>query len=520
MFSPAISLQNRSRRAARPNSILKSIPAPIGGWNARDAMSEMKSDEAIYLDNFVPDTLGVRKRRGVTTHATGITGNFVESLLEYNAPGSSAKLFAASPTTIWDVTAEATATAVVTSLSNGRWQSTMFPTPGGNFLVICNGTDAVRNYNGTAWSTPTINNVSSSSLINVTAHMSRLWFIEQSTLSVWYLDTNSISGDATELDLGSISDKGGELIAMASWSRDGGSGLDDFAVFVTSKGQVHVFQGSDPDSALTWARVGTFNGPEPIGRRCLIKLGADLCLLSSQGVLPLPQYLSESSAGVSKLAVTDKISGAFKDAYLNGGTDFGWAVKEYPRENLLIVNVPITERAVQHQYVMNLKTGAWCRFKDINAGCIGLKGDELFFGCNDGIVRKYGGGTTFDDDGDPVQSLGVQAYNNFGTPSQKHFLMARPLMTGPLGYVPQVKLLTDFNTSLPTFDPVAYSGVGPAWDETFWDLSEWGDGLTVTAQWQTISGAGTVGALAIATTVTTALIWNQTDVLMERGGVL
>jgi hypothetical protein len=521
MFSPGISTQQRVRVSGVEHSREKALVAPVGGWNARDALPAMKPDHAVYLDNLIPDTLGVRLRRGMTTHATGITGNFVESLMEYNVAGASPKLFAAGPTAIFDVSAEATATSVVSSLSNGRWQHTMFATTGGNYLVACNGADSVRNYDGSSWTTPAITGVTSSTLINVCTHVQRLFFVRTGTLKYYYLDALAIAGAASEVDLAPLCKHGGELVAMASWSRDGGSGLDDYAVFATSKGEILVYQGIDPSTADTWALVGVFKVPEPVGRRCFIKLGADLCYLSSQGVMPLPQFLGKSSAGISEIAVTDKISGAFKDAYRSGGTLFGWQIIEYPKENLLICNVPIKERATQHQYVMNLKTGAWCRFKDINAGCWGVKGDALFAGGNDGKVREYGKtATKYDDDGTAITALGVQAYNDFGTPKVKRFTMARPWITGPAGYVPQVRMLVDFSTTLPTFDPVSYTQIGEQWDEALWDVALWASGSLASSYWQSVTGTSTVGAIAMAAQLTRSFHWNKTDILYEPGGVL
>ena len=82
MFSPVISAQSRAMAAGRrhaPDPF--TLPAPYGGWNARDAKTEMKPNEAIVLDNFIPDFQGVQQRRGFAQHATGIAGSFVESLM-------------------------------------------------------------------------------------------------------------------------------------------------------------------------------------------------------------------------------------------------------------------------------------------------------------------------------------------------------------------------------------------------------------------------------------------------------
>jgi hypothetical protein len=194
--------------------------------------------------------------------------------MEWNGPAGTRKLFGATSSAIYDATtAGAVGAAAVSSLTSGQWSHTMFATAGGNFLVACNGADDVRNYDGSSWTTPSITGVTSANLIQVAVHMSRLWFVEKNTLKVWYLSTNAISGSATSIDFGSLSRLGGHLVGMTSWSRDGGAGIDDIAVFVTSRGEVHVYEGADPSSTTTWSRVGTFKIAEPIGRRCFIKAG-------------------------------------------------------------------------------------------------------------------------------------------------------------------------------------------------------------------------------------------------------
>lgn len=74
---------------------IQTLPAPIGGWNARDALATMPITDAIVLDNFFPDTNEVRLRKGFETHVTtGIGSTDVETLAEFNA-GTTRKLLAA-----------------------------------------------------------------------------------------------------------------------------------------------------------------------------------------------------------------------------------------------------------------------------------------------------------------------------------------------------------------------------------------------------------------------------------------
>lgn len=506
------------QRLLKQISTVKTIPPPTGGWNRRDPLPGMPPEDAIVLDNLIPGRGSAALRRGYASHATGL-GSFVESLMEYGGVGGTNKLFGATPTAIYNVTASgAVGAAELSSLTNGRWQHTMFATAAGNYLVIANGADAVRNYDGSSWSTPSITNVTSSTLATVTAHAERLWFIENNTLNVWYLPAAAIAGAATKFPLGSFCRLGGYLLAMGSWSRDGGAGPDDMAVFITSKGEVVVYSGSDPSSASTWSRVGTFRIPEPIGRRCLIKAGADLGALTSLGILPMSEVLDNNISGQSQQAITNKISGAFQEAYATVGGSFGWQVAEYPREKLLLVNVPIAERVTQHQYVLNIETGAWCRFLGVNAGCWAMMGSNLYFGGNNGVVYKYG--VDYLDGTSTISATVQQAFSNFGVVGNKQFKAARPLVRAPEGYTPSVQLKLDYDTTAPNLPATSAASSASLWDVALWDAAMWGNTSVPRSSWQGVTGIGVTASLAMTLSLAQEFVLNQTDIMYEPGGYL
>jgi hypothetical protein len=499
------------------------LPPPVGGWNKRDALPLMDDKDAIRLDNWIPDTNSVHLRGGFATHAIiEATATAIESLIQYVPPNTTnAKMFAAIPTAIYDVTAAATASAtaaVVTGLTNGRWQHSQMTNTAGSFLVICNGADAPRTYNGTTWATcsVTTTGLSISNLIGVHNHMNRLWFIEENQNYVWYLGTSAIAGAMTQFLLPFR--KGGKLMAMGTWSRDGGAGPDDFAVFVSNRGEICVYSGTDPSAATTWALLGYYNIPEVIGRRCIHHAGADLGVLTSQGLVSLARILSLPEGAAGRASFTDKISGQFREQYRSTGTLFGWESIEYPKKNLLIVNVPIAERTTQHQYVMNINTGAWCRFTGINGGCWSLLGDNIYFGGNDAVVRKFDS-TTMDGTSN-ITAVLQSAYSTFRTAVTKHFTMARPIFLAPTQYVPPVTIQTNYDTSEPSISTVVASTSGTQWDAAQWDSFQWAGGDIPTLNWQTIAGEGRAGSIAFGVSSSETLTYNGCDVGFERGGYL
>ena len=508
-------LRNNASRSV--TSTVKVVPPPLKGWNARDDLSDMDPDDAVVLDNLVPSDTGVFIRPGYATWVTGL-GSAVLSLMEYSAPGSANKLFATTATAVYDVTTSgAVGAAVVTGLSNGNWQHSMFATAGGSFLVMCNGADGVRNYDGAVWTTPVITGVTSANLVTVTPHMSRLWFAEENTLKAWYLPTLAIAGAATSIELGSLSRLGGKLMAIASWTRDSGAGIEDLAAFITSRGEVHIYGGTDPSSSTTWRRVGTFKIAEPVGRRCLIKVGGDVGIITSQGVVPLSGILSRAESAQGKIAITDKIRNAFTVAYTGNPASNAWQCIEYPVLKLLILNAPIVDGVSAQQFVMNAHTGAWCRFVDINANVWSLKGTDMFFAGAAGTVYKVGGNS---DDGAAIGGLSVSAFQNFGSPQTKSFRRIRPQFFGPSGYRPSIALKLDYSDEFALYNAAAFVSPGTAWDVGAWDASPWASPSQSSALWQGITGEGFVAAVIVKLSSVEAMTYNGAKILFETGDQL
>src|SRR5512135_3576870 len=167
-----------------------SLPAPTGGWNARDGLGEMPPLDAVILDNWFPRPADVLQRPGSTNWATGL-GAQVNAVMAYNA-GASSKLFAAAGANIYDCTAGGSVgAAVFSTATSDRWLHTNVATPGGNFLNLANGVDKPLLYNGTAWtaidgaSTPAITGVTTTLLTNPDVAKQRVWFIESGSLRAW-----------------------------------------------------------------------------------------------------------------------------------------------------------------------------------------------------------------------------------------------------------------------------------------------------------------------------------------------
>jgi hypothetical protein len=135
--------------AQQRRAVTTSLPAPIGGWNARDSLAEMNPLDAVQMVNFFPTPTDVTLRKGFTKTSTGISGA-VLALMNYSSPTGN-KMFGANSTTIYDVSTS-TATVSLAGNTDGKWIHTMITTAGGSFMPAVNGVDPMVVYDGTVWS--------------------------------------------------------------------------------------------------------------------------------------------------------------------------------------------------------------------------------------------------------------------------------------------------------------------------------------------------------------------------------
>lgn len=511
-----------NRRPPRRANVTRtrSFPAPIGGWNARDAIADMDPKDALVLDNWFPLAAEVMTRKGYTQYATGL-GTQVETILSYSAPSGSEKMFAAAGSNIYEITnGGAVGAAAVTGLTSARWEYVNITVAGGSYLYAVNASDTGRLYDGSSWSTPSLTGISSDTIAFVALHKRRLWFVKEGTLQAWYLPVDVVAGTVAQFDLQTIARRGGYLMAMGTWTLDAGYGVDDHAVFITSEGEVAVYRGTDPDDAATWALVGVWEMGAPIGRRCFRKYGGDLLVICQDGVLPLSKALI-SSRVTQRTALTDKIMQAMSDAAVAYNGNFGWQLLHYPRANMLLLNVPVSAGS-QVQFAMNTITGSWCRFTGIYANCWELFQDEPYFG-GDGFVGRFWN-TFYDVTSTSIQADAQGAFNYLGDRgSNKRVSMVRPILSSDGSPTLTMALRMDYDQEL---QPTASLSVTPltgggAWDSGVWDSSLWGGDLTVLRAWQSQFGVGRcVSPVLRSVSGGIETRWQAIEYVFEPGGMI
>jgi hypothetical protein len=276
----------------------------------------MDSKDALVLDNYFPTTEDAVSSRGQHDQwSTGMTGA-VETVIDYSK-GATNEMWAFAANKIYNVslTTGAVGAAAVSGLTNNRWQYTIFTTSGDTRIVTVNGAMICANTTvqsgrlSDAGSAPiAITGVAHFDLHQrVAVHHVALFFVQKNTMKAWYLPVDQFGGAALSIDLGTLFKKGGYFVAGASWTRDGGDGMDDLCVFISSLGEVAIYTGNDPAVAANWELFGRYEVAPPIGYRCLIKTGADLAIISIDGILGLSSIISLDRAASNKVALSNKI---------------------------------------------------------------------------------------------------------------------------------------------------------------------------------------------------------------------
>jgi len=441
----------------------------------------------------------------ITTITRGGAGNLTATVTTAVAHG----LISKNRVTISGATeANYNGTYVITVTGATTFTYTMATAPAANATVV-----------GT-YTTIGITGVDSSKFINVNLFKNRLYFTEKDSMTCWYLPVDSIGGAALPLYFGGIARNAGYLQAMGTWTLDAGQGADDYAVFVTSMGEVIVYNGTDPNVAETWLLKGVWQLGQTFNRRCFFKWAGDLLLLTQDGLVPLASAL-QSSRLDPRINLTDKIYFAVSQAATNFYALDGWQINYYASENMLILSIP-TNNGME-QYVMHTITKSWARFTGIEAYCWEVSGDsDMHFGGN-GFVGKFY--DTNADAGSNIVATAQQAYSYFDSPGQtKRFTLVRPILQTDNG-LPTVLcgISVDFDTQPLTnqiaFNPnIVNTGI---WDSSKWDGANWGGGLTTTKIWQGVTGLGFSGSVNInVASQGIELHWASTDYVMERGGVI
>lgn len=462
---------------------------PIGGWNTRDALDNMPASDAVELENWFPD-LGFMKSRGGSfkwcdLDPGGDTSNGVETLLSYYS-GSSEKLIACCDNQFYEVnqqdgpvalTAYETDKATPRTITRSRWQGTNF---NGLLILTCgiNGEEPLI-YDASSdpkLYTPDISgsdggvSFSPGTCVGCHTFKNRVYYWSVSSQDFWYTALGAPAGTLSRFPLSRVTTLGGSLLSMNTWTHDGGAGPDDFAVFGLSSGQCVVYQGTSPSSVGNWSIVGVYDTGIPVGVRCMTKYGGDLIVMTSLDWVKMTEVIK----GFEARQTRTKISGAAQSAVVAHKGNFGWQALTHPAGKKVIFNIP-TSDTTSEQHVMNIVTGAWCKFTGWNANCFASYQDGLYYGGKDGVVYRcdYGESDYKVDPSTrvasevPINVNAISAFDRMDAHPNKNF-MAMDITYRCEGEVQKsIGFVTDYNKFESVLYPDAIDRYGILWTSNY-----------------------------------------------------
>jgi hypothetical protein len=517
------------------------IPAPMSGINAQSGLSEMAPDEAIFMKNIYPARYGCRVRSGYTEYATNVGTGGTRTIISYvGSDPTEDRLFATGEDGIYDVTGGGASPTLELAFGSvdaesgyGHWAAMV--TIAGHFLAYCDETNGYKLYTESTgnWTTVAmgagageVSGVDPASFAFVTLFKSKLWFVVKDSSQAWYLPTGSIAGTATLFDFGSKFKHGGNLVALYNWTIDGGEGIDDYLVAISSTGDVIIYKGNDPSSASDFVQHGQwYIGQTPVGRRIAGAFGGELYIISAYGLIPLTKLIAGALIQQEDIYVSRKINPLINEQMKVSRTSLGWEVRLVPADNLLMIATPKRTGLDYLQFVQSLNTEGWSTFYDIPYLTGDTWLDGFYIGDENNRVLLYTGNAdnvALDGTGaTDIEFSSLQTFQEEGTVgAYKRVQFIRPVFVASAAPAYIAEARYDYNLSEVFGSPSSSTVSGALWDSAVWDTDLWSVGIAPIDPLRGGSGMGRTIAIGINGNSQAETILVRTDIHRDQGWTL
>lgn len=421
------------------------LPAPYGGLNGFNVSGVIPPEQAVYLFNLVPGAdqsgTGYVSTRGATRLATNNNpGSYVYSLWDHpSGVGITAaglnlyKPFQAAP--------------LATGFSSDFWHGNVFK----DRTILCNAADTPQVYDGTAVTAlvATGTGLTMSNLYGSHTFKGRVYYWEYAQRFFWYAAAGAYQGTLSKFDLSAYMATSGYVVSICTLTNDGGDGPDDLFCVLCSTGEVIIYQGDDPSSAMAWQMSGRFKIGTPMGRSCWHNIGGTTIVATTAGVVDLLTALRVGPADRSAAFGTNL--GTF---WQDGTPDQAKFVYD-PTEGILWlanwVQAEVEDNGLNQVFGMDLDSRAWFMTDGIGyrasplgtasrrATAIGSIGTSVYFAATStgGLYyappRDSDGTTTDEITGVDINYYSRQGYQPLGGISQKKQVTAVAIDARPLG---------------------------------------------------------------------------------------
>lgn len=541
MTYPSNPSKNRPRQQQQIQS--QPYPAPTGGINAISGLAEPMLQDAIYAFNMVPSQYGMKVRDGYVEWCTNVGTGGVRTIIPYKSTiVGEDKLFVAAEDGVYDCSVSDTSPTQVLAFgtadaTSGYGQYVNFITLANTkFILYCDETNGYKLYTQATNTWSTVAQGSAAGQINGAnpAHFafcmiwkSRVWFVEKDTGDAWYLPVGQVTGTVTRFNFSNKFKQGGFLVGLFNWTVDGGEGVDDYLVAISSAGDVVVYKGTDPASADTFDQRGVyFIGPTPAGRRVAGSFGGELYLLSSYGLIPISKLMSGQVIIDTSIYVSRKITPLINTEMAAKRLDIGWEIRLLPTQNLLMISSPKGINESYIQFVQSLDTRGWAIYRNFPYDTGDSWNGNFYVGTSDNRVLIHTG--TLDnvtladpDEGDPIEFSILTWYQDLGFPAQnKVGQLIRPTFVADRNPSYAVIARYDYDLQEAIAVPVVPVLMGSVWDVGVWDSAVWGVGLQ---SFNGLSGGVGMGrsiAIALRGTCEARTVLVRFDVAFTAGNIL
>lgn len=534
---------SRGSSRGQQNSLQVDVmPAPTKGIDARAPTGNMPADVCIYTYNLMPAEYGMLLRPGYREHCIDLedvgSSTGVHTLVAFTGvqPGAvDDRLFAMTNEGIWDVTAENSPSLSLTFGTQGAGAghgvyAHYIDQSGDDFLYYADALNGLHYYQGAGGSAPAptpdtwapaagITGPVLGAVVFVMVHKQRMWLVEEGKSSAWYLPANSGLGAATEFFFGAKFPHGGRVYAMYNWSVDGGAGIDDLLVVVSSSGDVVIYEGADPEVAAEWSIRGTYYiGDMPEGRRVGNEYSGDLYLLSSFGLISMGDLIrGVDTQNPGEGSLSFRVARPLREQIAQKKTLYGWEPVYLPPLGLMLITIPQQLSEQWIQYSLTLATEGWGFWRGVPISTVTDWQGKIYFGATksrDGQTvesKVFVMDTTRDNvlitappepevNGDQVEFSLLSSYQNMRSPGlHKRVNQVRPNFYTTQTPFYEQRVLYDYTFEEP---PAPAQGAevagGDVWDGALWDLAVWS-----TQQGGTVANLG--GTSGVGRTVSIAL---------------
>jgi hypothetical protein len=210
--------------------------------------------------------------------------------------------------------------------------------------------------------------------------------------------------------------------------------------------------------------------PKPLGKNAYTQAGGDLLIATEVGLIPVSAAIQNDLAALESKAVSAPIAPYWQQqARTIGGS---WQIVKDLRRGLMYVSQPDASGATKTVLPVNLLTGAWSRCTGWDTRCLGIFGDNAYFGAGDNCI--YLMDSTGSDDGDVYTAVFLGQAETMGVGGrQKTVRQMRAMFQTGSPIRPQLTAKANFreDVSSPPSSPANYTA--DAWDSGIWDTAVW-----------------------------------------------